>query len=352
MCFSIMPGNIIMGFFRRYKKYAQSKSPSSWYSCVPIRYDHTRFRKKPALKEICDGRILKNQEDVWQHNAWDNVVWDEEQVEAAEAKLKLNSSSFMDEEVALKYEKEASQFWDTFYSTHENKFFKDRHWLFTELPELCSEHMESSSATEAIEASVPCQIAGLRILEVGCGTGSTVFPLLEANTLKKSFVYCCDFAPKAVELVKSNPQYDPSRCLGFVCDISEENFKFPFPENSLDVILIIFVLSAISPEKFSSTIVQLSRQLKPGGRIFFRDYGRYDMAELRFKPGKCISEHFFVRGDGTRVYFFSQDELRKLFEGAGLVEEQNVIDRRLLVNRGKQLTMYRVWIQCKYRKPT
>ena len=172
----------------------------------------------------------------------------------AEAKLKLNSSSFMEEEAALKYEKEASQFWDRFYSTHENKFFKDRHWLFTELPELSEEQQtENPSEKEINTAGFPCQAAGFRILEVGCGTGSTVFPLLEANTLKKSFFYCCDFSPKAVELVKNNPEYDPSKCHAFICDLSEDNIKFPFPENSLDVILVIFVLSAISPEKYVFT---------------------------------------------------------------------------------------------------
>ena len=53
----------------------------------------------------------------------------------------------------------------------------------------------------------------------------------------------------------------------------------------------------------------------------------------------------------TKNVFNCIDELRAAFEGAGLVEEQNFADRRLLVNRGRQLTMYRVWIQCKYQRP-
>lgn len=178
----------------------------------------------------------------------DNVQWGDEQIKEAEEKLRKNSSSYLVEEEAAKYKNEASHFWDTFYSTHENKFFKDRHWLFTELPELSGEYVNPSpSELENIE--FPGKNCKLRVVEVGCGTGSTVFPLLEANTMKDSFIYCCDFSSKAVDLVKSNAEYNPARCHAFVCDVSAEEFSFPFPKNSVDIILLIFVLSAISPER-------------------------------------------------------------------------------------------------------
>ncbi|XP_002834365.2 tRNA N(3)-methylcytidine methyltransferase METTL2A [Pongo abelii] len=352
------------------------------------------------------SRFLRDPARVFHHNAWDNVEWSEEQAAAAERKVQENSIQRVCQEKQVDYEINAHKYWNDFYKIHENGFFKDRHWLFTEFPELapsqnqnhlkawflenksevpecrnnedgpglimeeqhkCSlkKSLERKTQTFPVEENVTQKISDLeicadefpgssatyRILEVGCGVGNTVFPILQTNNDPGLFVYCCDFSSTAIELVQTNSEYDPSRCLAFVHDLCDEEKSYPVPKGSLDIIILIFVLSAIVPDKMQKAINRLSRLLKPGGMMLLRDYGRYDMAQLRFKKGQCLSGNFYVRGDGTRVYFFTQEELDTLFTTAGLEKVQNLVDRRLQVNRGKQLTMYRVWIQCKYCKP-
>ena len=371
------------------------------------------------------NRTLADPKNVFEHNAWDNVVWDEEQESEAKQKVAQQLVDALGPDLQEQYEREAADFWDSFYGIHQNRFFKDRHWLFTEFPELSPETDRSPTAITNVTVSSTaseswastnegpnvgadmrsknllrvdtagktigsikevneidamqikdiqehentdqdiklCDInetpascfpgykAKRRILEVGCGVGNTVFPILQTNNDPDLMVYCCDFSSTAVNLVKENADFNQNRCHAFVCDIADENSAIPFPDGSLDIIILIFVLSAIHPDKMQSVINRLGKFLKPGGTILFRDYGRYDMAQLRFKKGRCLSENFYVRGDGTRVYFFTQEELRDMMIKAGLVEKQNLIDRRLQVNRGRQLKMYRVWIQCKYQKP-
>ncbi|XP_054615254.1 tRNA N(3)-methylcytidine methyltransferase METTL2 [Dunckerocampus dactyliophorus] len=306
-------------------------------------------------------RFLTDPRQVFQHNAWDNVEWTEEQEAAAKTKVQENSQP-LPQEKQEDYDNRANEYWNDFYTIHENRFFKDRHWLFTEFPELAP-GLRHQGLPEGIDGSpeasldwgqsdddLPGSCATYRILEVGCGVGNTVFPILKTNNDPGLFVYCCDFSSTAVELVKANPEYDPARCFAFVHDLSDASALYPVPDGTLDVVVLIFVLSALHPDKMQASISRLARLLKPGGVMLLRDYGRYDMAQLRFKKGRCLSENFYVRGDGTRVYFFTQGELHDIFTEAGLEKVQNLVDRRLQVNRGKQLTMYRVWIQCKYRR--
>lgn len=43
------------------------------------------------------------------------------------------------------------------------------------------------------------------------------------------------------------------------------------------------------------TVQSLVKLLKPGGKILFRDYGLYDLAQLRFKNGQCIEKYIFIQ---------------------------------------------------------
>ncbi|NXC42971.1 METL2 protein, partial [Penelope pileata] len=337
--------------------------------------------RRPAVP--LGSRILMDPSKVFEHNMWDHMQWSQEEEEYAKKKAAENSLvkvQLEDQEILpekmreqLKTEERPSEHTKININnslSHKNEMFEEGEKYqmknigddSTSVQGYVYNKKQSKSVADSPRGKIceelcrlesfPGSDATYRVFEVGCGAGNSVFPILKVlcNT-PGTFLYCCDFASGAVELVKSHSSYNSAWCSAFVHDVCDDALPYPFPDGILDVILLVFVLSTIHPDRMQQVVNRLAKLLKPGGMLLFRDYGRYDTAQLRFKKGHCLSENFYVRGDGTRVYFFTKEEVRNMFNLAGLTEVQNLVDRRLQVNRKKKVKMQRVWVQSKFQKP-
>ena len=325
------------------------------------------------------ARLLTDPSDIWSHNAWDHVTPPSSHYEQVAATLARQAETKLSLEEAEEFHSKPAGYWDTFYSAHENRFFKDRKWLHLEFPELVEATLEDAGPKT--------------VLEVGCGAGNTVFPLLDINKNDKLRIHACDYSAEAVSVVRSNPLYASppggAYCLSTVWDLSS---PIALPEGlqpgSVDIIVLIFVFSALHPREWSQAVANIRTLLKPDGVVLFRDYGRYDLPQLRFKKRRMLQDNFYLRGDGTRVYFFEPEELFSIFNAQpqttttttvadepdaevqtideriestnadkqqeaektyDFATNQMAIDRRLIVNRKERKQMYRVWLQAKFQ---
>ncbi|XP_076052970.1 tRNA N(3)-cytidine methyltransferase METTL6 [Oratosquilla oratoria] len=252
--------------------------------------------------------------------------------EEEEKLQKQDSRGLVSEFSRNKLEVEAGKNWDKFYKRNETRFFKDRHWTTREFEELTGDPK--------------CRRT---LLEVGCGVGNFVYPLIEDGV--NMFFYVCDFSPRAIQLVKDNPLYNETNVKAFVCDVTKDDLSSTVGQDLVDVISLIFVLSAIHPENFTAVVRNLHKCLSPGGLILFRDYGLYDMAQIRFGPGSKLGENFYVRQDGTRSYYFSIEEVAKLFEKEGFVMRTNEYISRQTINRKEGIDAQRIFVQATIEKP-
>ncbi|KAL8210572.1 hypothetical protein R6Q57_005009 [Mikania cordata] len=260
-----------------------------------------------------------------------------------------------------------SQSWNQFHARHSTgKFFKERRYLFKEFPELasCGEYS--------------------KVLEVGCGNGSTALPILRYK--ENVLVFACDCSTEALDrateiIYASNAVSARSRfrpfCWDFslcrfpkwlICDscyetsLQKQNSEGDSTDitslkksecciGGMDFVTLIFTLSAVPLHRMSMAVAECFSVLKPGGLLFFRDYGLYDMTMLRFEADQRVGFREYKRSDGTRSYFFSLDIARGLFLGAGFIEVELEYCCVKSVNRRKQKTMHRVWIHGKFQKP-
>eukprot|EP01052_Picozoa_sp_SAG31_P034942 SAG31_NODE_4150_length_3528_cov_4.950714_3_plen_431_part_00 len=276
----------------------------------------------------------------------------------------------------------AARYWDIFYKHNTVNFFKDRHWLDREFPEIGAIVAKKGTGRNA-ESGRNDQAV---LVECGCGVGNALFPLMDAHP--SLFCYACDFSPRAIRFVQQHPSYCANRCCAFVHDITQGVLSstpcartarpvdslastdldsgvsdgrdavldgavsaVPIASGTVDVVLLCFVLSAVAPETHREVVANILPALRrPGALILFRDYAFGDQAQGRFKSTSKLSlegSPQFVRHDGTLTYFFRKEEVANLFEEEGLTCLSAEYIEKDVSNRKQGMTMSRRYVQAK-----
>ena len=245
-----------------------------------------------------------------------------------------------------KLESEAGKNWNIFYQRNQANFFKDRHYILKEFPELRDTLASHGDLSSEKKGDTPKVV----LFDPGCGVGNAFFPIIEKFPEAALVVHACDFAKEAVRLIKEHQLYQEDKVQAFQCDLV--NDEIPFEHTSADFALLLFVLSAISPENFATAVWKISQQLKSGAVLFFRDYGKYDLAMLRLAKHKKakLKDNFYMRTDKTRAYYFEVEELMTLFSENGFEVKECEPHYRVIENRKDKKVMHRVWIQAKFVK--
>lgn len=98
-------------------------------------------------------------------------------------------------------------------------------------------------------------VAGLEILDAGCGSG----PLTEALRAKDAVVSGFDLSPAMVELARER--------LGENADVrvADLGAPLPYPDDKFDIVVASLSLHYV--EDWASALAELRRVLKPGGRL-------------------------------------------------------------------------------------
>ncbi|TPP66177.1 putative ribosome biogenesis protein [Fasciola gigantica] len=199
--------------------------------------------------------------------------------------------------------RQAGANWDRFYKRNGTRFFKDRHWTKREFTDLLRLTRPSQTSSQ------PDSTCPLCILEVGCGVGNFLLPLLEEgeennevggapegvaevhpppqdqsdsskncngavasektdcdfSLLGSPRIYACDISERAIDMFRDRVHASGLSCNAFVCDVTKPDAidrairsmvttygtDVPDAVPRFDLVTLIFVLSALEPSSMA-----------------------------------------------------------------------------------------------------
>jgi SAM-dependent methyltransferase len=242
-----------------------------------------------------------------------------------DAALLAESKLFLDPIHSISHKEEKS--WNTFFSNHlTGQIYKPRRYITREFDKYLSTR---SNAQE--ELSYNAIDGSLCLLEIGCGYGCTMFPILEKFSKHISYYIATDISEQALSILQTHPKYrdycsenediatDVGNATvdGPLCPAEGKKQKnkiitipwnivnsFPFyssssPSSSFsgcyspDIVLSIFTLSAVHPNQHVQCLQNIKRLLLSDNRhqqqLNDEHSSQKRKFDIRTSPADCSS---------------------------------------------------------------
>ena len=155
--------------------------------------------------------------------------------------------------------------------------------------------------------SLPELNEGARVLDVGCGTGST---MIQAD--ERGFdITGIDISESAILRCRSRLD---SR--GIQAPLIQYDYLNWDTSSRFDCILLHHFLSSLREKEREDAVGKTMELLSDGGLISFQDFSTGD---FRFGRGEEVEYNTYLKGNGILCHFFTENEVRDLFHGCDVI---------------------------------
>jgi len=152
---------------------------------------------------------------------------------------------------------------------------------------------------------LPAVPEGSLVLELGSGDGKTLSALPGGCR-----AVALDVSAQALHLA--------SRVRADAAFIQADAGCLPLQERIFDAVFAFHVAGHLLADGRRALASEAARVLKPGGRIYFRDFSERDM---RAGQGAEVEPGTFRRGSGILTHYFGEDEVADLFRSQQIQQD-------------------------------